>query len=96
MNHEEYDDLLNDLLCEFEGALRKHLKSSEEFQILLDYLSQKHGSIALYVAAQVMGQPVQIKKRPRRKAHKKAAPLSCDLTRDDVEFLRSLKISADI
>ena len=94
MEYDQHDEALRDLLMEFEEALREHLKTSEEFQSLVDYLTKKHGTISLYVAAQIMGARMEAKRK--KKAKKKAPPLSYELTRGDMEFLRSLKISANI
>ena len=90
----DQDDQLKELLVEFEGALRAHHKTSEAFQSLVDYLTKKHGTISLYVAAQIMG--AHFGAGRKRKAKKKAPPLSFELTRGDLDFLRSLKISSDI
>ncbi len=96
MGPQEYDDQLSDLLAEFEAALREHLKTSDEFQDLLDYLTKKHGTISLYVAAQIMGAEIGGKKKTRKTAKKKDLPLRFELNRGDVDFLRGLKINADI
>ena len=95
MEYDEHDDELKDLLCEFEGALREHLKTSDEFQSLVEYLTQKHGTISLYVAAQIMGARVGSIKKRKKKAKKAQLPLEFELTKNDLKFLRSLKIRTD-
>ncbi len=94
MDYNQQDEQLKELLLEFEGALREHLKTSEEFQSLVEYLTKKHGTISLYVAAQIMGARIGTKRK--RKAKKKAPPIRYELTKNDMQFLRSLKISTDI
>ena len=94
MDYKNQENQLRDLLEEFEGALRSYLKTSEEFHTLVEFLAKKQSTIALYVAAQIMG-PHFLTGR-KRKAKKKAPPLSFELTRNDLEFLRSLKISSNI
>lgn len=96
MEYDEHDDELKDLLTEFEGALREHLKTSDEFQSLVEYLTKKHGTISLYVAAQIMGAHVGTTKKRKKKAKKAAElPVGFELTKNDLKFLRSLKIRTD-
>ncbi len=101
MDYLEFDGQLKDLLIDFEGALRAHLKTSEEFQTLVDYLAKKHGSISLYVAAQIMGahfgaQFPKDAKATKKKVKKTKVPVRYEMTQSDLSFLRSLKINADI
>ncbi len=95
MDYDEHDEELKDLLNDFEGALRHHLKTSEEFQTLVDYLAKKQGTISLYVAAQIMGPHLGTKKK-RKRAQKTPPPLSFEMTKNDLDFLRSLHICPDL
>ncbi len=96
MNYDEHDEVLQELLVDFEETLRAHLKTNQEFQDLLDYLTHKHGAISLCVAAQVIGPSQGRGKKKKMGFKKKPLPLRFELNKDDMKFLRSLKISAEV
>ena len=96
MDYYERDDGLKDLLVDFEVALREHLKSSDEFQSLVEYPTKKHGTISLYVAAQIMGAHIGMGRKTKKRVKKAELPLGFELTKKDENFLRSLKISTDV
>jgi hypothetical protein len=93
MDYDGNEDEMTELLAQFEEALRAHLRTSEEFQNLIAHISKKHGSISLYVAAQVMGGGAE---KIKRRTSKRPIPVRYEVTRGDMKFLRSLKIRTDI